>query len=177
MILEPDCGDEMFRTKKSLPQNETPAQRNLSLAILVLALVMLGIGTRPARADEPKPPHSAAGVESDSKELTTTQADTEPTKRDSESSRKIVAPAPSLAPEKFRDVDDAAKLLIWLVVSCGLGMLVLLCVIVLGAKRMRRLTQSKSLKSKYDELEFLRLKHRREVDGLPSPKEPKTEIR
>ena len=85
--------------------------------------------------------------------------------------------APKLAPEKYRDVDDAARLLIWLVVSCGLGGLLLLMVIVLGAKRIRRLTRSQMLKSKYDELEFLRLKHRREVEGLAQREPPKTEIR
>jgi len=85
--------------------------------------------------------------------------------------------AAKIAPEKYRDVDDAARLLIWLVVSCGLGGLLLLMVIVLGAKRMRRLTRSQMLKSKYDELEFLRLKHRREVEGLAQREPPKTEIR
>ncbi|HLQ46865.1 MAG TPA: hypothetical protein VK137_19120, partial [Planctomycetaceae bacterium] len=85
--------------------------------------------------------------------------------------------AAKIAPEKFPVVDDAARLLIWLVVSCGLGGLLLLMVIVLGAKRMRRLTRSQMLKSKYDELEFLRLKHRREVEGLAQREPPKTEIR
>lgn len=141
------------------------------LAAMAACLIQL------ARADEPsaeKPASSQLGDVSDVNKLS---SDSTPSPAIKNSVKRSATPAAPISPEKFRDVDDAAKLLIWLVVSCGLGLLVLLSVIVLGAKRMRRLTQSQVLKSKYDELEFLRLKHRRESDGLPAPGPPKTEIR
>ncbi len=170
MILEPTCGDPMTKPKINLLRTGTHTRRKTLFTTIALSLVLAALPIRLTCADEPTTEQSAAEVKAASTESSTPPTDPAPVK-------KTAAPVPPLAPEKFRDVDDAAKLLIWLVVSCGLGLLVLLCVIVLGAKRMRRLTQSKSLKSKYDELEFLRLKHRREADGFPAPDEPKTEIR
>lgn len=82
-----------------------------------------------------------------------------------------------IAPDRFHEVDEAAKLMVWLVVVCGLGALVLLGLIVMGARRIRRLTRSPVLKSKYDELEHLRAKYQREVDGLDTPPPPNREPR
>lgn len=169
MILEQTCGDLMAKPKTYFHRTGTPARQKSLLVMITLLIVLAVLPIRAALADEPSVEQPAADVKIAPTESQTPPVDPEPVK-------KLAAPVAPLAPEKFRDVDDAAKLLIWLVVSCGLGLLVLLCVIVLGAKRMRRLTQSKLLKSKYDELEFLRLKHRREADGLPAPDEPKTEI-
>ena len=137
---------------------------------IALLAVMAACLIQVARADEPLAEKPASSQSGETAVANTLPSHPQPGKR-------LATPAAPISPEKFRDVDDAAKLLIWLVVSCGLGLLVLLSVIVLGAKRMRRLTQSQILKSKYDELEFLRLKHRRESDGLPAPEPPKTEIR
>ena len=163
MILEPTCGDVMAK------------RIQLALFSLLVALSvcpMEAVNADQALSEKPTDSQSADTPDAKASDAGSTERTAEP-----EPIKKPTATVVPLAPEKYRDVDDAAKLLIWLVVSCGLGLLVLLCVIVLGAKRMRRLTQSKSLKSKYDELEFLRLKHRREADGLPAPDEPKTEIR
>ncbi len=163
MILEPTCGDVMAK------------RIQLALFSLLVALSVSpkeAVNADQAFSEKPTDSQSADTPDAKASDAGSTERTAEP-----EPIKKPTATVAPLAPEKYRDVDDAAKLLIWLVVSCGLGLLVLLCVIVLGAKRMRRLTQSKSLKSKYDELEFLRLKHRREADGLPAPDEPKTEIR
>ncbi len=84
--------------------------------------------------------------------------------------------APKLTPDSYQKVDEAAAFLVWLVVACGLGGVVLLLTVVLGARRVRRLTRTQVLKSKYDELEYLRLRHRHEVEGLAPPKPPKTEM-
>ncbi len=163
MILEPTCGDVMAK--------------RIQLALFSL-LVALSVSPKEAvNADQAFSEKPTDSQSADTPDAKASDAGSAERTAEHEPVKKTTASVVPLAPEKYRDVDDAAKLLIWLVVSCGLGLLVLLCVIVLGAKRMRRLTQSKSLKSKYDELEFLRLKHRREADGLPAPDEPKTEIR
>ena len=162
---------------------ECPSSQNAELSLPMIAtaivlLVVLAVGSfRTAYADEPRADKSANSQPAETADVNATSPNTTPLPSDPEPVKKTAAPVAPISPEKFRDVDDAAKLLIWLVVSCGLGLLVLLCVIVLGAKRMRRLTRSQMLKSKYDELEFLRLKHRREADGLTAPESPKTEIR
>ena len=74
-----------------------------------------------------------------------------------------------ITPDRFHEVDDAARVMVMLIIACGFGAVVLLSMIVLGARRMRRLTRSPSLKSKYDELEYLRAKYRREVEGAAPP--------
>ena len=82
-----------------------------------------------------------------------------------------------IPPEQFHVVDDTVKLTVLLVVVSSLGTIVILTLIVMGARRMRRLTRSPLLKSKYDELELLREKYRREVEGLDTPPSPSRETR
>lgn len=84
---------------------------------------------------------------------------------------------PKLAPDRYREVDEAATVMIWLVTASGLGGLVMLMFIVVGARRMRRLTRSRSLQTQYDELEYLRVKHRREIEQLANLDSPKREPR
>lgn len=74
-----------------------------------------------------------------------------------------------IAPDKFSEVDKLTNLTIFTMVVCVLGVVALLALIVVGARRMRRMTRSPLLKSKYDELELLREKYRREVEGLDTP--------
>lgn len=82
-----------------------------------------------------------------------------------------------ITPDKFYVVDDTVKWTILLVVVSGLGTVLVLTVIIVGARRMRRLTRSGLLKSKYDELELLRETYRREVEGLDTPAQPNREKR
>jgi hypothetical protein len=82
-----------------------------------------------------------------------------------------------IAPDRFQEVDDAARLLVWLVSACGVGAIVLLALIVMGARRLRRLTRSTALKSKYDELESLRARYRQEMEGVGTPPPPNREAR
>lgn len=74
-----------------------------------------------------------------------------------------------IAPDKFSEVDKLTNLTIFTLVVCVLGVVALLALIVVGARRMRQMTRSPLLKSKYDELELLREKYRREVEGLDTP--------
>ena len=74
-----------------------------------------------------------------------------------------------IAPDKFSEVDKLTNLTIFTMSVCVLGVVALLALIVVGARRMRRMTRSPLLKSKYDELELLREKYRREVEGLDTP--------
>ena len=74
-----------------------------------------------------------------------------------------------IEPGRFHEVDDAARLLVWMGIASGLGAVVLLTLILVGARRLRRLTRSTALKSKYAELEDLRAKYRREMEGLETP--------
>ena len=80
-----------------------------------------------------------------------------------------------ITPDQFHVVDDTVKWTIFLVAVSGLGTVVVLTLIIVGARRMRRLTRSGLLKSKYDELELLREKYRREVEGLDTPPPPSRE--
>ncbi|MBC7820558.1 MAG: hypothetical protein IAG10_27045 [Planctomycetaceae bacterium] len=82
-----------------------------------------------------------------------------------------------IEPDRFHEVDDAARLLVWLGIASGFGAVVLLTLIVVGARRLRRLTRSTALKSKYDELELLRAKYRREMEGLETPPPSNREAR
>ena len=82
-----------------------------------------------------------------------------------------------ITPDQFHVVDDTVKWTILLVVVSGLGTVVVLTLIFVGARRMRRLTRSGLLKSKYEELELLREKYRREVEGLDTPPPPSREKR
>ena len=74
-----------------------------------------------------------------------------------------------IAPDKFSEVDKLTNLTIFTMAVCVLGVVALLALIVVGARRMRRMTRSPLLKSKYDELELLREKYRREVEGVDTP--------
>lgn len=82
-----------------------------------------------------------------------------------------------IAPDKFSEVDKLTNLTILTLVVCILGVLALLALIVIGARRLRTMTRSPLLKSKYDELELLREKYRREVEGLDTPPPPSREAR
>lgn len=82
-----------------------------------------------------------------------------------------------IAPDKFSEVDKLTNLTILTLVVCILGVLALLALIVIGARRLRTMTRSPLLKSKYDELELLREKYRREVEGLDTPPPPSRETR
>ncbi len=82
-----------------------------------------------------------------------------------------------IEPGRFHEVDDAARLLVWIGVASGLGAVVVLTLILVGARRLRRLTRSTALKSKYAELEDLRAKYRREMEGLETPPPPSREAR
>lgn len=87
------------------------------------------------------------------------------------------APGRKIEPDRFHEVDDAARLLVWMGIASGLGAVVLLTLILVGARRLRRLTRSTALKSKYAELEDLRAKYRREMEGLETPPPPSREAR
>ncbi len=87
------------------------------------------------------------------------------------------AAARKIEPDRFHEVDDAARLLVWMGIASGLGSVVLLTLILFGARRLRRLTRSTALKSKYAELEDLRAKYRREMEGLETPPPPSREAR
>ncbi len=100
----------------------------------------------------------------------------------SEKNRSVAASDDKVAgkkigPDRFHEVDDAARLLVWLGIASGLGSVVLLVLIVVGARRLRRLTRSTTLKSKYDELELLRAQYRREMEGLETPPPSNREAR
>ena len=82
-----------------------------------------------------------------------------------------------ISSDQFHVVDDTVKWTVLLVVVSGLGTIAVLATIFVGARRMRRLTRSGLLKSKYDELELLREKYRREVEGLDTPPPPSRENR
>lgn len=133
---------------------------------LALCLCVLAFGWMSAesqcqrvRADEVTPDTSAAKPRPDSD-----GAD------DKAANRKI-------EPDRFHEVDDAARLLVWMGIASGLGAVVLLTLILVGARRLRRLTRSTALKSKYAELEDLRAKYRREMEGLETPPPPSREAR
>lgn len=74
-----------------------------------------------------------------------------------------------ITPDKFPEVDNLTRLTIQTLVVCVVGVVALLALIVVGARRIRQMTRSPLLKSKYDELELLREKYRREVEGLDTP--------
>lgn len=82
-----------------------------------------------------------------------------------------------IAPDKFSEVDKLTNLTVFTLVVCILGVVTLLALIVIGARRLRTMTRSPLLKSKYDELELLREKYRREVEGLDTPPPPSREKR
>ena len=86
-------------------------------------------------------------------------------------------PARKIAPDQFSEVDKLTNLTIFTLVVCVLGVVGLLGLIVVGARRIRTMTRSPLLKSKYDELELLRERYRREVDGLDPPTPPGRENR
>ena len=170
---------------KDQPLRETTASIALFLSVALLNLSATQASENDSSQPSNSPPPAAAVTDEVSEKPPASASDAGKTNSVVPQARPMppvgeaakMPAAPKIAPENFHRVDDAAKFLIWLVVTCGLGGLLLLMVIVLGAKRMRRLTRSQMLKSKYDELEFLRLKHRRESDGLAERDPPKTEIR
>lgn len=82
-----------------------------------------------------------------------------------------------IAPDKFADVDQLTNLTVVTLAVFILGAVALLALILVGARRMRRLTRSTALKTKYAELEDLRAKYRREMEGLETPPPPSREAR
>lgn len=131
-----------------------PKPRRILCLAIWLSLLLLGWPvsnevSSPARADDAV---QTAAEDSLPPEVTDDKA----------SGRKI-------APDKFSEVDKLTNLTIFTMVVCVLGVVTLLALIVVGARRMRRMTRSPLLKSKYDELELLREKYRREVEGLDTP--------
>ncbi len=127
---------------------------------LSLCLLALPVGIDRAsssKADDAKPIASE-------KSQSAAEAD------DKASGRKIT-------PDQFPEVDNLTRLTIQTLVVCVLGVVALLALIVVGARRIRRMTRSPLLKSKYDELELLREKYRREVEGLDTPPPPSREKR
>lgn len=82
-----------------------------------------------------------------------------------------------IAPDKFAEVDQLTSLTVITLAVFILGAVALLALIVVGARRIRRLTRSTALKTKYDELEQLRAKYRREMEGLETPPPPNREAR
>lgn len=82
-----------------------------------------------------------------------------------------------IAPDKFSEVDKLTNLTIFTLAVCIVGVVGLLALIVVGARRLRSMTRSPLLKSKYDELELLREKYRREVEGIDTPPPPNRESR
>lgn len=159
----------MSRTSRTIPNCHFATRRRAqpfhgSLCGLVLAVGLCVACPIQCGATDNSPADSRA--ETEASELKTT---------DRQPNQEIKPDFPKLTPERFREVDQAASLMIWLVFSCGLGGVVMLLFIIFGARRIRRMTRSQVLKSKYDELEYLRLKHRREVEDSPSSQdEPKT---
>lgn len=113
--------------------------------------------------------HSSAHAEE------TTPTETKPSEsieisEDMASERKI-------APDKFAEVDQLTTLTVITLAVFILGAVALLALILVGARRIRRLTRSTALKTKYDELEQLRAKYRREMEGLETPPPPNREAR
>lgn len=80
-------------------------------------------------------------------------------------------------PGQFHELDDAVRLTVWLAIACSLGAACVMTLIVVGARRLRRLTRSTALKSKYDELELLRAQYRREMEGTETPPPQNREAR
>ena len=131
-----------------------PEHRRTNCLAIWLSLLLLGLpvsndSVPSARADDAIP---TASENSPSTEATDDKA----------GGKKI-------APDKFSEVDKLTNLTIFTLAVCVLGVVALMALIVVGARRMRRMTRSPLLKSKYDELELLREKYRREVEGLDTP--------
>ena len=131
-----------------------PEHRRTTCLAIWLSLLLLGVsvGTdavHSARADD----------------VIQTASETSPsteTTDDKASGNKI-------APDKFSEVDKLTNLTVFTLLVCVLGVVALMALIVVGARRLRTMTRSPLLKSKYDELELLREKYRREVEGLDTP--------
>ena len=136
--------------------------RAFGLALCLCVLAFVGLGTaglcQQVRADEVTPVAPAKS------------------RPDSEVPDDKVA-GKKIEPDRFHEVDDAARLLVWMGIASGLGAVVLLTLILFGARRLRRLTRSTALKSKYAELEDLRAKYRREMEGLETPPPSNREAR
>jgi hypothetical protein len=131
------------------------------LSLWLLALPVGIGGVSPAHAD---------GAEQITSEKSHAAADADDKADDKALGKKI-------APDKFSEVDKLTNLTIFTLAVCVLGVVALLALIVVGARRIRRMTRSPLLKSKYDELELLREKYRREVEGLDTPPPPSREKR
>lgn len=130
--------------------------------VIWLSLLLLGF---PAGTDLP----SSAYAEETAPTVTKKSEPIE-ISEDRSSERKI-------APDKFAEVDQLTSLTIVTLAVFILGAVALLALIVIGARRIRRLTRSTALKTKYDELEQLRAKYRREMEGLETPPPSNREAR
>ncbi len=149
----------------------------VALCAGVLSDVMPALGLFSIHADEieNEKTDSKASAENASLPAETKTNSEETTSLPATSPRKSPA-APKIGSERFREVDTAANLMVWLMTACGLGGFLIFLLIIVGARRMRRMTRTQVLKSKYDELEMLREKHRREIaqlEGLEPPRPDK----
>lgn len=140
-----------------MPESRRANWLAIWLSLWLLALPVGIDRASSAQADDAKPIASE-------KSQSAAEAD------DKASGRKIT-------PDQFPEVDNLTRLTIQTLVVCVLGVVALLALIVVGARRIRRMTRSPLLKSKYDELELLREKYRREVEGLDTPPPPSREKR
>jgi hypothetical protein len=147
----------------------------LSAGVLLDVMPALGLLSIPADEIETTKTDSKASAENASLPAGTKTNLEEHTSPPTSSPRKKTA-AQEIGPERFREVDTAADLMVWLMSACGLGGFLIFLLIIVGARRMRRMTRTQVLKSKYDELEMLREKHRREIaqlEGLEPPRPDK----
>jgi hypothetical protein len=128
----------------------------------------LAASTELVRADQPQRRSSFENVAMESSPAD----DSQPT------SEQPPAAAPKrIDPDRFQEVDEAARLMVWLTVACSLGAISVLALIIVGARRIRQMTRSPLLKSKYDELENLRAQYRRELEGTDTPPPRSREVR
>jgi hypothetical protein len=120
----------------------------------------LAASTGVARADEPVHGANSASV--------ATESNTHENSHAPPQKPRPAAPK-RIDPDRFQEVDEAARLMVWLTTACSVGAITVLGLIILGARRIRRMTRSPLLKSKYDELENLRAQYRRELEGSDTP--------
>ena len=147
----------------------------LTAAVLFDAMPALGLLAIDADDIQTTTADSKASAETPSLPVETKTNSEDHTSPPTSSSRKRPA-AQKIGPERFREVDTAANLMVWLMLACGVGGFLIFLLIIVGARRMRRMTRTQVLKSKYDELEMLREKHRREIaqlEGLEPPRRDK----
>ena len=139
----------------------------VALCVGVLFDVTPALGILLSHADEVETLNTDSGASADKASLPVeTRTNSEDHTSPPTTSFQKRPAAPKIGPERFREVDTAANLMVWLMSACGLGGFLIFLLIIVGARRMRRMTRTQVLKSKYDELEMLREKHQREIAQL-----------